>query len=99
MESAVGEATINTHDTLVWLASATVTFNASLGALDALIASGRLAAIDNAAMRLRLAGLRSLVEDAVETQGWGRELFFNHQYPLEYNSPGYDSCLSEISSS
>ena len=91
MESAVGEATVNTPDTLVWLASATASFNASLGALDALIASGRLAAIDDPAMRLRLAGLRSLVEDAVETQGWGRDLFFNQQYVLEYNSPGYDS--------
>ncbi len=98
MESAVAEATINTADTLVWLASATASFDASLGALDALIASGRLAAIDDAEMRLRLAGLRSVVEDAVETQEWSRELFFNQQYPLQYNSPGYDDAsLGQVS--
>jgi len=98
MESAVGVATISTPDTLVWLASATPSFAASLGALDALIASGRLAAIDDAAIRIRLAGLRSFVEDAVETQAWSRDLFFDQQYPLQYNSPGYDdTSLGQVS--
>ena len=44
------------------------TLNASLGAVDALIASGRLARIEDPRLRSGLAGLRDQVEDATESQ-------------------------------
>lgn len=56
-------------DTLAWLVlSPTPTLDASLGGIDALIASGRLPAIELAELRLRLAGLRDQIDDAVEEQ-------------------------------
>ena len=38
------------------------------GALDALIASGRLASVDDPLVRLKLGGLRSQIDDIVENQ-------------------------------
>ena len=53
-------------DTTVWLAHITPTLDASLGAIDALIASGRMAVVEDPELTRRLAGLRGRVEDAVE---------------------------------
>ena len=69
-------------DTLGFLVTTTLTFDASLGALDALIASGRLAAVTDPELRLRLSGLRALVEDATELQSLTRSLYFEQMLPL-----------------
>jgi len=55
-------------DTSFWLTTITPSLDASLGAIDALIASGRMAVIGNPELSRRLAGLRDRVEDAVEEQ-------------------------------
>ena len=59
----------NLPDTLVYLGTAaSPTLDVSLGALEALIASGRLASVDDLGVRRRLAGLRARFEDVVENQ-------------------------------
>ncbi len=70
-------------DTLGWWAlDPTPTLNAYFGGIDALIASGRLPAIENPLLRLRLTGLRGMVEDAVEEQLVANELQENRLRPL-----------------
>lgn len=68
-------------DTTVWLAHITPTLDASLGAIDALIASGRMAVVDNPELSRRLAGLRGRVEDAVEEQVQAQEIHFTRVLP------------------
>jgi hypothetical protein len=68
-------------DTLVWLALNTPTLDASLGAIDALVASGQLALIRDPALRSRLAGLRDRIEDAVEEQMQALAVYHDHSYP------------------
>jgi len=77
-------------DTLGFLVTTTVTFDASLGALDALIASGRLAAVADPELRLRLSGLRALVEDATELQSLSRSLYFEQMLPLMADETALD---------
>ena len=56
-------------DTLAFLATSTVpTLDPSSGALSTLIASGRLAFVDDEDVRGRLAGLGDLIADAIENQ-------------------------------
>jgi hypothetical protein len=56
-------------DTLAWLGSMwTTTFDPSLAAIGALIATGRLAQVSNPDLRTGLAGLRDRVADAREDQ-------------------------------
>ena len=64
-------------DTTVWLAHINPTLDASLGAIDALIASGRMAVVENPELSRRLAGLRGRVVDAVEEQVQAQELHVN----------------------
>ena len=66
---------VSVPDTLLWLAiDPTPTLNASLGGIDAITASGRLQAIRLPELRVRLAGLRGIIEDAVEEQLVARDL-------------------------
>jgi hypothetical protein len=73
--------TVTVPDTLVWLALNTPTLDASLGAIDALVASGQLALIHDPALRSRLAGLRDRIEDAVEEQVQALAVYHDHSYP------------------
>ena len=67
MGAASASRVVTIQDTLVFLGTMVPsTLDVSLGAVDALIASGRLARIENPTVRRRLAGLRDLIEDAVE---------------------------------
>ena len=92
MEAAIGQEVVSTPDTLAFWAQITPTYQPALGALDALIASGRLSAIDDADLRLRLAGLPALVQDAVELQPLSRDrLFYDQMMPLLNKAAGYDS--------
>jgi hypothetical protein len=68
-------------DTTVWLAHITPTMDASLGAIDALIASGRMAVVENPELSRRLAGLRGRVEDAVEEQLQALQIHFTRVLP------------------
>jgi hypothetical protein len=68
-------------DTTVWLAHINPTLDASLGAIDALIASGRMAVVGNPELARRLAGLRGRVGDAVEEQIQAQEIHFTSVLP------------------
>ncbi len=70
-----GTSPVAVPDTLVWLAvDPTPTLNASLGGIDAIISSGRLQAIQLRELRVRLTGLRGVIEDAVEEQLVARDI-------------------------
>ena len=82
MDSAAHSGgTVTVPDTLVWLSLNTPTLDASLGAIDALVASGQLALIPDPAHRSRLAGLRDRIEDAVEEQEQALAVYYDHSYP------------------
>ena len=70
-----GAATV--PDTTLWLTSITPSLDASLGAIDALLASGRMAVVGDPELSRRLAGLRDRVEDAVEEQVQAHEIYFS----------------------
>ena len=57
------------------------TLDLSFGALDALISSGRLAQIRDPELRLNLAGLRDLVEDAVGDEMLAQNILMEQVYP------------------
>ena len=78
---------VSLPDTIVWLANSYVTLNASLGAVEALIASGRLALIEDATVRSSLAGLREKVVDAVEEQLRAERLYSDFILPLTAAEP------------
>ena len=68
IDEAPGEATVTVADTIAFWVQQGGTLDASLGAIDALLASGRLGQVDNPALRILLAGMRDRVADAVEEQ-------------------------------
>jgi hypothetical protein len=79
---SVSPSSITVPDTLLWLAvDPTPTLNASLGSIEAITASGRLQAIRIPELRVRLAGLRGVIEDAVEEQLGARDLQENRIQP------------------
>lgn len=57
------------------------TLDLSFGALDALISSGRLAQIRDPELRLMLAGLKDLVEDAVGDELLAQDILMEQVYP------------------
>ena len=73
-------------DTIVWLGTSTgPSLNASLGALDALIASGRLAAVRDPFVRLKLAGLPSRMDGIADVQARVLALSMTQIRPLIYD--------------
>ena len=97
MNSGSADDLVEAPDTLVFLAMQVMTLNASLGALDALIASGRLAAIEATDVRRRLAGLRSLVEDVREDQDQSQQLNDAHLMPLTYGDYDLEQVVATVS--
>ncbi len=90
MESDPATSVTNMQDTLAWLGTnPAATLDASFGALEALIASGRLNLVADPDLRLRLAGLRDKIEDAIELQPRIAELSDNYLLPLTYSA--YDN--------
>lgn len=82
-DSADGRARIVVPATLVWLSTGwNVSFTPSLGAVDALIASGRLAQIENPKLRQGLAGLKDVFNDAFEEEVFAREISVGQIVPL-----------------
>ena len=92
-------AVTNMQDTLAWLGTnPAATLDASFGALEALIASGRLSLVADPDVRLRLAGLRDKIEDAIELQPRTAELADSYLMPLTYSA--YDNtAVSDVSTS
>lgn len=67
---------------LFWAVFINPTLDPSLGGTDAWIEAGRLAGLDSAELRQRLASMRGKVEDVVEEQRIAREVGVHDIYPL-----------------
>jgi hypothetical protein len=76
--------TAQVMDTVIWWNSMTPTFEPSFGAVDAVVASGRISAIDDRELSRRLASLRSEVDDAVEEEFEAQTYFESVQAPLVF---------------
>ena len=86
MELESANDAVSLPDTLVWLGTSTgPSLNASLGALEALIASGRLAAVEDPFVRLKLAGLPSRFGDILEVQSRVMAVSMTQIRPLSYD--------------
>lgn len=90
MEAGGRAPSVSVPDTLAFLVNTSLTFDPSLGALDALVASGRLAAIPDPETRLRLSGLKAFVEDAVDLQLLTRGLYYDQILPIISQEAAYD---------
>jgi hypothetical protein len=92
LDDAAGEGSVSVADTLVFLARQwQTTFSPSLGAVEALIASGRLAQIEDAKLRQGLAGLRETIGDALNDELMAQDIAVNQLLPLlrgMYRFPG-----------
>jgi hypothetical protein len=76
LEAAPAGRPVAVPDTLAWfVAFWSPSLDLSFGALDALVASGRLAQIEDADLRLGLAGLKGKVLDAVADELLAQEVF------------------------
>ena len=73
--------TVLVQDTMAFYAMAWHTMDPSLGAVDALLASGRLSAIRNPRLRVLIAGLRDQFRDAMEEERLSRELHYSTFLP------------------
>jgi hypothetical protein len=79
---------VQVADSLAWLATVWVpTLDPSLGAVDALISSGRLSKVGNPELRLGLAGLRDLFLDAMEESRVALRLVEAQLWPRLVTSP------------
>lgn len=74
-------STVAVVDTVVWWQAMTPTYEPSLGAIDAVIASGRMSAIEDRDLSRRLASLRSQIDDAVEEEFEAQRFFEMVQAP------------------
>lgn len=81
MRESANRRQIVAEDTLVYLATATPSLDLSLGAVDALTGSGRLAAIQDADTRLFLAGFREAYADALEEELLARDVYYDRLLP------------------
>ncbi|UCC24982.1 MAG: hypothetical protein JSU98_14805 [Gemmatimonadales bacterium] len=70
-------------DTIAWLGALySPTMELSLGAVDALITSGRLSRIDDSELRLGLAGLEEMFEDVAQEGIEAQRITFDQLFPL-----------------
>ena len=70
-------------DSTAWLTTVwSPTLDASFGAVDALVSSGRLAQVENLELRTGLAGIRAQFEDALEEEVSARWSQYNLFFPL-----------------
>lgn len=77
------ESMVPVPDTIGWVGAVWITsFDASLGGVKALIASGRLAQVEDPGLRLGLAGLEDSVRDAVEEELSGGRVTTDHILPM-----------------
>ena len=82
MDADPDAPTVIVPDSLAWLATVWApTLDVSLGAVDALIASGRLAQIGNPELRSGLAGIKGYFEDAVSCEEKATGVLYDFLYP------------------
>lgn len=82
LEEGTQSQLVPVQDTLLFFVTFfSPTLDLSFGALDALIASGRLAQIEDPELRLRLAGLRDLVGDAVGDELLAQTILMEQVFP------------------
>lgn len=75
LDAAPTSSTVLVQDTVAWLVTSWApSLDVSFGAVDALISSGHLGALDNLELRIRLSGLRGRIDDAVEEEIFARQL-------------------------
>lgn len=86
MEAGSTEAYVPVPDTTVWISQRTPTFDPSFGAIEALIASGRLATIERADLRGYLAGLAERAADAGEELLEAQQIYQLLEAPVLYPS-------------
>ena len=83
-----GEDFVQVADSLAWLVAGWMpTVDPSLGAVEALISSGRLSQVGDPELRLGLAGLRDLFLDAAEEQSQALSLAADQLWPRFTLSP------------
>jgi hypothetical protein len=83
LHSAERQPTITVADSLAWLSTLWApSLDPSLGAVEALIASGRLSQISDAELRSGLSGLRDRFADAIEEQVTARQVAVEQLMPL-----------------
>lgn len=83
LNSNRGSALVPVADTLVFLSTSwSPSLDPSLGALEALITSGRLSQIRDPELRLELAGVRYLLNDAMEEEVVARKVSLEQVFPL-----------------
>jgi hypothetical protein len=83
LDASSGATAVQVQDTLVYLSTGwSPSLDPSLGALEALITSGRLSQIDDPELRLQLAGVRDLLSDAMEEEATAREISLAQLFPL-----------------
>ena len=91
MEDVPEGSLFSTSDTVLWLVDNYPTLNPSLGAVDAMISSGRLASIPDPDLRTGLAGLHERIADAVEEQTKALTLYYDHVLPIVAAQPDWPS--------
>ena len=85
-------STLMITDTIAWMATSwAATIDPSLGAVEALIGSGRLAQVPNPQLRQGLAGLRDQFADAVEEELLARKVFTDDLFPLTRDRLDYQA--------
>ncbi len=83
IDAAGGAGLITVPDTLAWLSTGwNLSLNPSIGAVTALIASGRLARVQQAELRIGLAGLDEALADVIEEELYARQIAMEHLAPL-----------------
>ena len=96
-------STVAVTDTIALLGTSwSPTIDPSLGAVQALIGSGRLAQVPNPQLRRGLAGLRDQFEDALEEQLLARAVFSNEIFSLTRDRLDYrifGQLIAELSGS
>lgn len=81
---------VSVTDSIAWVATLwDPTLDPSLGAVDALISTGRLAQIEDPELRLGLTGLRDLFADAEQEEQVALEISLEQLYPRVFESPGW----------
>lgn len=87
---AAGGSSVMVPDTLVWWALFNnPTFDPSFGGIDAFIASGRLAGVQDPSLRLEIAKVRGRIGDVIEEEVVARTMGLEQIYPLLASS-GFD---------
>jgi hypothetical protein len=92
LDEPAARGSVSVADTLVFLAMGwQTTFSPSLGAVEALIASGRFAQIEDTELRQGLAGLTEVIDDAVQDELMAQHVGVNQLDPLLHGAYRWSS--------